>query len=173
MTKPACSVSGVKAFAAALTAVLASGLTLAFGLVLALNFLNAFAFTYPYSIPQMRAMGWLVYAAAAVAITCASIGVDAGDLDLPVPLDRTAYRRALEVLVDRGLIKDGRLTLPPGYYWEWSGQFENQVRATKRMQVLVPITLGIMFVMLYLGFARWWIAPVASSACSGSRPRTR
>lgn len=43
-------------------------LALALGLVLALNFLNAFAFTYPYSIPQMRAMGWLVYAAAAVAV---------------------------------------------------------------------------------------------------------
>ncbi|QYO64564.1 efflux RND transporter permease subunit [Leptolyngbya sp. 7M] len=57
-------------------------------------------------------------------------------------------------------LKDGRLTLPPGYYWEWSGQFENQVRATKRMQILVPITLGIMFVMLYLGFSRWWIAPL-------------
>ncbi len=57
-------------------------------------------------------------------------------------------------------LKDGRLTLPAGYYWEWSGQFENQVRATKRMQVLVPITLGIIFVMLYLGFSRWWIAPV-------------
>lgn len=57
-------------------------------------------------------------------------------------------------------LKDGRLSLPPGYYWEWSGQFENQVRATKRMQVLVPITLAIMFVMLYLGFSRWWIAPV-------------
>ncbi len=57
-------------------------------------------------------------------------------------------------------LNDGRLTLPPGYYWEWSGQFENQVRATKRMQILVPITLGIMFVMLYLGFSRWWIAPV-------------
>ena len=27
---------------------------------------------------------------------------------------------------------DGTLKLPAGYYWEWSGQFENQVRATKR-----------------------------------------
>lgn len=45
-----------------------------------------------------------------VAITCASIGVDAGDLDLPVPLDRAAYRRAMATLVDRGLIEDGRLT---------------------------------------------------------------
>jgi Cu(I)/Ag(I) efflux system membrane protein CusA/SilA len=29
-----------------------------------------------------------------------------------------------------------------------------------RMRILVPVTLGIMFVMLYLGFTRWWIAPV-------------
>jgi Cu(I)/Ag(I) efflux system membrane protein CusA/SilA len=57
-------------------------------------------------------------------------------------------------------LKDGRLTVPAGYYWEWSGQFENQVRATKRMQILVPVCLAIMFVMLYLGFKRWWIAPV-------------
>ena len=57
-------------------------------------------------------------------------------------------------------LKDGRLLLPAGYYWEWSGQFENQFRATKRMQILVPVCLAIMFVMLYLGFRRWWIAPV-------------
>ena len=57
-------------------------------------------------------------------------------------------------------VKDGRLAIPAGCYWEWSGQFENQVRATARMKLLVPITLFIMFVMLYLGFKRWWIAPV-------------
>ncbi len=45
-----------------------------------------------------------------VAITCASLGVDARDLDLPVALDRTAYRRAVELLIDRGLIEEGRLT---------------------------------------------------------------
>lgn len=56
-------------------------------------------------------------------------------------------------------LKDGRLTLPAGYYWEWSGQFENQVRATKRMQIVVPVCLAIMFLMLYLGFRRWWVAP--------------
>ena len=57
-------------------------------------------------------------------------------------------------------VADGRLSLPAGYYWEWSGQFQNQVRATARMRILVPVTLFIMFVMLYLGFKRWWIAPV-------------
>jgi ATP-dependent helicase HrpA len=45
-----------------------------------------------------------------VAITCAALGVDAGDLDLPVPLDRTAYRRALHLLTSRGLVDEGRLT---------------------------------------------------------------
>ena len=45
-----------------------------------------------------------------VAITCAALGVDARDLDLPVALDRTAYRRALELLTSRGLVEDGRLT---------------------------------------------------------------
>ena len=45
-----------------------------------------------------------------VAITCASLGVDARDLDLPVALDRTAYRRAVDLLSDRGLIEQGRLT---------------------------------------------------------------
>jgi ATP-dependent helicase HrpA len=45
-----------------------------------------------------------------VALTCAALGVDARDLDLPVPLDRTAYARSVELLTRRGLIADGRLT---------------------------------------------------------------
>lgn len=73
--------------------------------------------------------------------------------------DEVSVVQDAEAVLQQAL-KEGSLTLPPGYYWEWSGQFENQVRATKRMQVLIPITLGIMFVMLYIGFQRWWIAPV-------------
>ena len=45
-----------------------------------------------------------------VAITCAAIGVDAADLELPVPLDRRAYRESVELLTERGLIEQGRLT---------------------------------------------------------------
>ncbi|MGH7593337.1 MAG: DEAD/DEAH box helicase [Gemmatimonadales bacterium] len=45
-----------------------------------------------------------------VALTCAELGVDASDLDLPAALDRTAYRRAIQHLTLRGLIEDGRLT---------------------------------------------------------------
>ncbi len=45
-----------------------------------------------------------------VAITCAALRVDARDLDLPVALDRIAYRRAIETLEARGLVDAGRLT---------------------------------------------------------------
>ncbi len=45
-----------------------------------------------------------------VALTCAALGVDARDLELPVPLDRIAYRRAVELLTSRGLVAGGRLT---------------------------------------------------------------
>jgi len=45
-----------------------------------------------------------------VAITCAALGVRADELDLPVPLDRTAYRAALALLEERGIVERGRLT---------------------------------------------------------------
>ena len=45
-----------------------------------------------------------------VAITCADLGVAADDLELPVPLDRIAYRRAIAFLESRGIVEDGRLT---------------------------------------------------------------
>jgi hypothetical protein len=45
-----------------------------------------------------------------VAITCADLGVDVEDLELPVPLDRIAYKRAMQFLEGRGIIENGRLT---------------------------------------------------------------
>lgn len=45
-----------------------------------------------------------------VAITCAALGVRADELELPVPLDKTAYREALELLEKRGIVERGRLT---------------------------------------------------------------
>lgn len=45
-----------------------------------------------------------------VALTCAALGVRADELDLPVPLDRTAYRQALGFLESRGIVERGRLT---------------------------------------------------------------
>ncbi len=45
-----------------------------------------------------------------VALTCAGLGVRADALDLPVPLDRVSYRRAVAHLESRGLIENGHLT---------------------------------------------------------------
>ncbi|HWK89600.1 MAG TPA: hypothetical protein VNP72_06375, partial [Longimicrobium sp.] len=45
-----------------------------------------------------------------VAMTCADMGVRADELDLPVPLDKIAYRRSMELLERRGLIASNRLT---------------------------------------------------------------
>jgi copper/silver efflux system protein len=45
-----------------------------------------------------------------------------------------------------------RVALPPGYSITWSGQFEYLVRATKKLTLVVPVTLAIIFVLLYLTF---------------------
>jgi cobalt-zinc-cadmium resistance protein CzcA len=42
--------------------------------------------------------------------------------------------------------------LPDGYYVTWGGEFENQRRAMKRLMVIVPISVAVIFVLLYLAF---------------------
>lgn len=42
--------------------------------------------------------------------------------------------------------------LPKGYYIQWSGQYENQVRAQKRLMIIIPITLLLIGVILYITF---------------------
>jgi len=45
-----------------------------------------------------------------------------------------------------------KVTLPPGYAISWSGQFEFLERATAKLKIVVPFTLLIIFVLLYLTF---------------------
>ncbi len=47
-----------------------------------------------------------------------------------------------------------QLKFPPGYYVVWSGQFEYLERAKTRLQVVVPVTVLIIFLLLYLNFRR-------------------
>ncbi len=44
------------------------------------------------------------------------------------------------------------VALPPGYTLKWTGQYEFQVRASKRLQILIPIVFFIIFMLLYLTF---------------------
>lgn len=59
-----------------------------------------------------------------------------------------------------GFVKDAKamldkeLQLPAGYSLAWSGQFEYFERASKRLSYVVPMTLGIIFIMLFLAFKR-------------------
>ncbi|MDP3226982.1 MAG: CusA/CzcA family heavy metal efflux RND transporter, partial [Acidovorax sp.] len=48
-----------------------------------------------------------------------------------------------------------KVKLPPGYSVSWSGQFEFLERATAKLKVVVPFTLLIIFVLLYLTFKRF------------------
>jgi cobalt-zinc-cadmium resistance protein CzcA len=53
---------------------------------------------------------------------------------------------------------DRQIVLPPGYFIEYGGQFENQERATRRLMVIVPIAIGLIFVLLYFTFTSGWLA---------------
>ena len=47
-----------------------------------------------------------------------------------------------------------QVKFPPGYYVTWSGQFEYMERAKARLKIVVPVTLLIIFLLLYLNFRR-------------------
>jgi Cu(I)/Ag(I) efflux system membrane protein CusA/SilA len=51
-------------------------------------------------------------------------------------------------------VLEQEVALPVGYAITWSGQFEYMERAAKRLRVVVPLTLGIVFLLLYLNFRR-------------------
>jgi Cu(I)/Ag(I) efflux system membrane protein CusA/SilA len=60
--------------------------------------------------------------------------------------DVGGYVRTAQQAVSAGL------TLPPGYTLLWSGQYEFMQRVGQKLQVVVPVTLGIIFLLLYLNF---------------------
>jgi Cu(I)/Ag(I) efflux system membrane protein CusA/SilA len=47
-----------------------------------------------------------------------------------------------------------QVAFPPGYYITWSGQFENMEHAVEKMKIVVPVTLLLIFLLLYLNFRR-------------------
>ncbi|MEW5903048.1 MAG: efflux RND transporter permease subunit [Pseudomonadota bacterium] len=49
---------------------------------------------------------------------------------------------------------NAEVKFPPGYYATWSGQFEYMERAAAKMRIVIPLTLLLIFVLLYLNFGR-------------------
>ena len=53
---------------------------------------------------------------------------------------------------DAQRIVAAQITLPAGYRLTWSGQFEFMERVTQKLKIVVPLTLGIIFLLLYFNF---------------------
>src|SRR5690606_32569051 len=70
-----------------------------------------------------------------------------------VTLGINVRNRDVERLVNEARAElEQRLVLPPGYYFEYGGDFENLQQAKKRLQVAVPIALTLIVVLLYFAF---------------------
>jgi len=56
-----------------------------------------------------------------------------------------------------------RVSLPEGYHLDWTGEYESQQRANRRLAVIVPVTLVLMSFILYSAFDSWkWVALILS-----------
>ena len=54
----------------------------------------------------------------------------------------------------KAAIKGGTLEVPAGVSWEFAGSYQNQLRSEKRLLVLIPVALALVFILLYLQFHR-------------------
>ncbi|MBU0622357.1 MAG: efflux RND transporter permease subunit [Gammaproteobacteria bacterium] len=76
------------------------------------------------------------------ALLSAYIYVDIRERDIGSYVDEARKAVAAEV------------KFPPGYYATWSGQFEYMERAISKMKIVIPVTLLLIFLLLYLNFKR-------------------
>ncbi|MBI2779055.1 MAG: efflux RND transporter permease subunit [Gammaproteobacteria bacterium] len=82
----------------------------------------------------------------------------------PVKVDRQRAARMVVVIANVqgrdlvGFVEEARRTvaqqvpLPSGYHLEWGGQFENQQRAAARLSIVVPVAIGLIFLLLFSTF---------------------
>ncbi|MBS1852833.1 MAG: efflux RND transporter permease subunit [Acidobacteria bacterium] len=82
----------------------------------------------------------------------------------PAQVSRTNIHRRISVEANvrgrdlSGFIKEaqaavtGKVSLPSGYWITWGGQFENLQRATQRLAIVVPLSLFLIFILLYTTF---------------------
>jgi Cu(I)/Ag(I) efflux system membrane protein CusA/SilA len=65
--------------------------------------------------------------------------------------DIGGYVNDAKAVVDKA-IAGGELKLPPGYYLKWTGQYEQLAEMLARMKIVVPLTLAIIVLLLFLQF---------------------
>ena len=71
---------------------------------------------------------------------------------MAVVIANVAGRDLVSFVDDAKRLVTANVTLPVGYYLEWGGQFENQQRAAKRLSIVVPVALGLIFLTLFSTF---------------------
>jgi len=81
----------------------------------------------------------------------AQINSENGLLEVSVLMNARG-RDAGSVIADADEAIRARVKMPAGYYYSWSGQFENEVRAKKRLELVVPIAIGTIYILLYLTY---------------------
>jgi Cu(I)/Ag(I) efflux system membrane protein CusA/SilA len=81
----------------------------------------------------------------------AAINSENGLLEVSVLLNARG-RDAGNVIADADKAIKARVHLPSGYYYSWSGQFEDEVRAKRRLQLVIPIAIGVIYILLYLTY---------------------
>lgn len=69
-------------------------------------------------------------------------------VDIEEGVDIGTYVQRAEAEIDRARV-DGRLKLPKGYSLKWSGQYELMERMLNRLLIVVPITLALIFILIY------------------------
>jgi len=75
------------------------------------------------------------------------------DVSRRVAIQANVRGRDLASFVAEARARVGReVRLPPGYRVEWGGQFEQLEAATRRLAVVIPLALGLIFVLLYTSF---------------------
>ena len=58
-------------------------------------------------------------------------------------------------VIDAREVVNNQVTLPPGYSISWSGQYEYKERADKKLKKVIPVTLAIIILLLYLNFRKF------------------
>ena len=81
----------------------------------------------------------------------AMINSENGLLEVSVLLNARG-RDPGSVIADAEKAIRGKIKMPPGYYYSWSGQFENEVRAKKRLQIVMPVAIAVIYILLFLTY---------------------
>jgi Cu(I)/Ag(I) efflux system membrane protein CusA/SilA len=61
-------------------------------------------------------------------------------------------RSALDFVADARQAVASQIALPAGVYIEWTGQFEHQLHARRTLMMIVPVVVGLIFLVLYLTY---------------------